>query len=242
MLGFLAPLVKPVLGAVASGVIGSVFDRKKQRDSVEYLEGKGLTPQEIAGSGAAGQATTGVGQVLGNQLNQLQSQKIEQDFAERERDKDRAVAIRAQDTSAQASVASAGISAAPAMGMLPYNQNYSEVQARLAAIQGLVAGDRNVREQLSSARNVLERFLAAPVGSGERATYANQLKAIALENAGNAVGNVLSRFNPFTGLGRGPSGRSGPGSAGGSSGASVNRRGMTTSQRIESKNYGHVID
>jgi len=124
MAGFLAPIIagigglftkgavttgaKAVLGGVASGLIGSAFDRKKQSDSYNYLEGKGLTPQEIAGSGAAGQGSSGVGQVLGNQFNQLQSQRIEQAFAERERDKDRALQIRAQDTGLRQSQISAG--------------------------------------------------------------------------------------------------------------------------------------
>jgi len=131
MFAALAPFVKPVLGAVASGVVGSYFDRKKQADSYSFLEGKGLTPQEIAGSGAAGQGQSGVGQVLGNQFNQLESQRIEQAFAERERDKDRALQMRAQDMGLQQSQISAGAQM--------YGAN---TQAQIAAGQLGLARDR----------------------------------------------------------------------------------------------------
>jgi len=238
---------KAVLGGVASGVLGNHFDAAKQRESYNFLDSRGLTPQEIAGSGAAGQGQSGVGQVLGNQFNALQSQRVQHAYEAAERDKDRAVAMRAQDTAAQATVTSAGISAAPAMEMLPFNQDLNRLQQALTSMQTMVGVDSNARQHLASARNVLEAYLASPTGSPQRAMYANQLKAIAIENAGGMLGDVLRMFNPARTLGSGTGASGAPSTLGRpspapSTGPSRNSRGLTPSQRIEGKNYGHVIE
>jgi len=123
-MGFFAPLVaglgslfkgkaiaagaKTVLGAVAGGKINSYFDSKKQRDSYDFMASKGLTPQEIAGSGAAGQGSTGVGNVLGNQAAELTRISRQQAYDEKQRNLDRQIALRGQDTQLATAKTSAG--------------------------------------------------------------------------------------------------------------------------------------
>jgi len=99
---------KSLLGSVAGGLVNRAFDNRKQSDSYDFLAGKGLTPQEIAGSGAAGQGSTGVGNVLGNQAAELTRIQRQQAYDEKQRNLDRAVALRSQDTSLQAARTSAG--------------------------------------------------------------------------------------------------------------------------------------
>jgi len=205
---------KAVLGGVASGFLGNAFDAAKQRESYNFLDSRGLTPQEIAGSGAAGQGQSGVAQVLGNQFNALQSQRVQHAYEAAERDKDRAVAMRAQDTAAQATVTSAGISAAPQMEMLPFNQELNRLQQQLTSMQTMTGVDANARQHLASARNVLEAYLSSPADSPQRAMYANQLKAIAIENAGGMLGDALRMFNPSRVLGRGAGPSSAPSTLG----------------------------
>jgi len=108
MLGFLGSLVKPVLGSIAGGFVNSFFSKKDQRDKYNYLDSKGLTPQEIAGSSGSAGASSGVGNVLGNQQAELTRIREQQAYDERQRNLDRAVAVRSQDTSLQAARTSAG--------------------------------------------------------------------------------------------------------------------------------------
>jgi len=243
--------VASILGAGIGARIDRDRDSNALRDKYNYLERKGLTPQEIAGSSFGASPSTTSANTLGNQAAEMVKLKAQQRYDEKQRVLDRAVAVRGQDVanenaqiSANASVASAGISAGPANAMLPYNQDLSRLQQQLTSMQTMVGVDQNSRQHLASARNVLESYLSAPVGSPQRETYANQLKAIAIENAGGMLGNALSLFNPsrVLGLGAGPSVRGSPTLGSPRSVPSRNRRGLTTSQRIEQKNYGHVID
>jgi len=107
-LPLLATFAKPVLGAIAGGAVNSYFQNKSQKDQYNFLEGKGLTPQEIAGSGGAGATSSSVGNVLGNQQAELTRIREQQRYDEKQRDLDRAVALRSQDTSLQAARTSAG--------------------------------------------------------------------------------------------------------------------------------------
>jgi len=249
--------IEGVASILGSG-IGSMMDRDRDsnalRDKYNYLKRQGLTPQEIAGSSFGANPSTTSANTLGNQAAEMAKLKAQQRYDEGQRELDRAVAVRGQDVananaqiSANASVASAGISAGPATAMLPFNQELSRLQQRLTAMQTMVGVDQNSRQHLASARNVLEAYLSAPVGSPQRDTYGNQLKAIAIENAGGMLGNALRMFNPTRVLGRGSgssssSGVSSPTLGSSRSGPSRNSRGLTPSQRIESKNYGHVVD
>jgi len=103
---------KALLGAVAGGAVNRFFDNRKQSDSYNFLASKGLTPQEIAGSGAAGQGSTNVGSVLGNQAAELERISRQQAYDEKQRNLDRAIAVRSQDMG----LASAQVSASPGLG------------------------------------------------------------------------------------------------------------------------------
>jgi len=118
-MSFIAPLlaagarffggpIKTLGGAIAGGAVNSFFERKSQSDKYDFLESKGLTPQEIAGSSGSAASSSGVGNVLGNQQAELTRIREQQRYDEKQRDLDRAVALRSQDTSLQAARTSAG--------------------------------------------------------------------------------------------------------------------------------------
>lgn len=108
-----------LIGAGASligGALGRKSDakreRNRQRDEYNFLADKGLTPQEIVGGGAGGISPQGTGEsTLGNQLNAVAAMTRQQDFQQAEREKDRALQMRAQDMG----LASARVSAAPGL-------------------------------------------------------------------------------------------------------------------------------
>jgi hypothetical protein len=117
----LAPTVLGAAGSYLGGRIDRHFDQKARSDEYEYLASKGLTPQEIVGGSIGGGRSSAAGVVLGNQANAMESQRRQQAHEQRQRDLDRAVAIRAQDTglaqtqiSASASLGSAALSAGAA--------------------------------------------------------------------------------------------------------------------------------
>jgi hypothetical protein len=113
-----------ILGTVASGLIGSAFAKKNAKagakidrgaakgmleDRFEVGAEQGLTPQEamgISSNTSTGAATS----TLGNQAAQIHKQIMDQRFAQSERDKDRAVQLRAQDMSLESAKTSAGAS------------------------------------------------------------------------------------------------------------------------------------
>jgi len=141
MFGFLASMAKPVLGALAGGAINSIFGRKDMRDKWSFMEGKGLTPQEIAGSSASAGASSGVGNVLGNQQAELTRLQRQQAYDEKQRNLDRAVAVRSQDMS----LASAEASAAPMHGRNAIDRNRLNLIDAPRAAQDLITSSPEFR-------------------------------------------------------------------------------------------------
>lgn len=130
---FLGPLLKGAGSAVLGGAIDRKFNQAALSDRYGYLEGKGLTPQEIAGSGFGASGGTNASQVLGNQSAQLEAQKRQLDVQQAERDKDRALQVRAQDmgllqtqTSAGATLGAARLNANTAANNLAFNRDVYE--------------------------------------------------------------------------------------------------------------------
>ena len=103
---------------------GAAIDRKSARDQLRdrwsFMEGKGLTNTEIAGSGAPGSsAVQGSQATLGNSAAQIAQQMAQRRYDAQQRDLDRQVDMRGQDAqiqssaiSAQGSIQSSSISAA----------------------------------------------------------------------------------------------------------------------------------
>jgi len=115
-------MVWQALGAaVLGGAVDNFFDRKSLNDQWSYMEGKGLTPQEIVGSASPGRGSS-ASSVLGNQAAAAAMQRKQQKFEAAERDKDRAIAMRGQDTQVQTAQLSSGAS-----------RYGSDVQAKIAA-------------------------------------------------------------------------------------------------------------
>jgi len=181
---------KAVLGSVAGGAINRHFNRAGQRDSFEYMESKGLTPQEIAGSGAAGQGSSGVGNVLGNQAAELERIRRQQQYDEKQRNMDRQIALRGQDmglkqtqTAANASITSSALSAGAS--------NYaSDQSADIARMNNALARDTYQNITLPAAlRNAVTQ---AP--AWERARIMAQM---GVDNMiGTAIGNKYG-LNPM---------------------------------------------
>jgi len=141
ILAALAPFIKPVLGAVAGGFVNSYFEKKSQRDKYGFLESKGLTPQEIAGSSGSSASSSGVGNVLGNQQAELTRIREQQAYDEKQRNLDRAVAVRSQDMN----LASAEASAAPMHGRNAIDRNRLDLIDVPQASQDLITSSPEFR-------------------------------------------------------------------------------------------------
>jgi len=144
-------LVKSVLGAG----IGSMIDRDRDsgalRDKYNYLERKGLTPQEIAGSSFGASPSTTSANTLGNQAAEMAKLKAQQRYDEKQRTADRAIAVRAQDVSTANTevAANANIqSSALAAGASRYSSDNSRA---VAEMNNALARDRFVNVELPDA-------------------------------------------------------------------------------------------
>jgi len=123
-----------VLGAKKGADINVDAQQKSMQNNWRFMERKGLTPQEIAGSGAAGGVSSSAGNTLGNQAGAFAQQALQHRQEVRERDKDRAVALRGQNLglqqtqlAANASVQSSGIAA----GASRYSSDNSRAVAEM---------------------------------------------------------------------------------------------------------------
>jgi len=133
-LGFGAGPVGGLVSTFVGGALDSYFANKNLSDKYSFLEGKGLTPQEIAGSGLSAQGGPGAGQVLGNQAAEQARQLRQQRYDEKQRNLDRAVALRGQDTSLQNTQIAAGAnvqSSAIAAGANRYSSDNSRAVAEM---------------------------------------------------------------------------------------------------------------
>lgn len=107
---FLGSLFRGGASAVLGGSIDRKFDQSARSDQYSFLADKGLTPQEIAGSGFGDGRGSQSGTILGNQLLAQQQAERQQAYDRAERAKDRAVAMRGQDASLASSQISANAS------------------------------------------------------------------------------------------------------------------------------------
>ena len=201
-MGFMAAFM-PALGKAAAGgavsflgsVLGGRQDRKRDQqalgDRYDFLESKGLTPQEIAGSGAASGGPSGAAaQVLGNSATKMAQLAEQQRYDQEQRELDRQVAIRGQDasiqntqTAANASIASSSLSA----GATRYS---SDNAVSIAEMNNALARDRFNNIDLPQALNRL--VTTAP--AWERARIMAQM---GVDNMiGTAIGNKYG-LNPM---------------------------------------------
>jgi len=135
-------LVKSILGAGIGARIDRDRDSGALRDKYNYLERKGLTPQEIAGSSFGANPSTTSANTLGNQAAEMAKLKAQQRYDEKQRTADRAIAVRAQDVStANTQVAAdANIrSSAMAAGASRYSSDNSRT---IAEMNNALARDR----------------------------------------------------------------------------------------------------
>lgn len=106
MAGLIAAGIAGVLGGGASSVIGGVLGnyfggRAKDRD-IRRLQGLGLTPQEIVGSGAGSGGPGGAGQTLGNIPDIMQARQQRYEAGQRDLDRQAQLAgVTIQSESAQ---------------------------------------------------------------------------------------------------------------------------------------------
>lgn len=107
--GPIASLALSAGSAYLGNRMDAARDRGALRDKYSFMEGKGLTPQEIAGSGFSANPSSGATSVLGNQAAQQAMAQRQMDFQQSERDKDRAIQMRAQDMGLRQSQISAGV-------------------------------------------------------------------------------------------------------------------------------------
>lgn len=96
-------------GSYVAGKLGNKLDRESSQAQYGFLESKGLTPQEIVGGSMPGQSGSG-GAVLGNNYSAQLLQAKQQSYDHLQRQLDRQVAMRGQDTSLQNARTSAGAS------------------------------------------------------------------------------------------------------------------------------------
>ena len=89
-------------GAKAGAAIDRQSARDQMSDRFDFFESKGATISEQLGMGHGGTAQ-GAAPTLGNSLGQVEMQQRQQAYEARERDKDRAVQMRAQDLGVQSS-------------------------------------------------------------------------------------------------------------------------------------------
>lgn len=114
----------PVSLAITAGAtyLGNKLEQKHvgniKDDDIARMQALGLTPTEIAGAGGIGAGAGSGGAVLGNSAGQRALQAAAQAHEVRERDKDRAVALKGQQTglaqtqiAAQASLGSSSMAA-----------------------------------------------------------------------------------------------------------------------------------
>lgn len=171
------------LGKLATGMYGTRrgdrMSRRRERDRMEYLEKKGLTPWEIAGQGSAGGAISSSGNTLGTgpatQLASQQEFQAEQAALERQNKKDIAeIAARAP-----------GREQDRKDFMLPYTMHLTRAQAQQAYNNGhkLLAEYQMVDTQHR------ERWEMKLAGMGPE----NILAALALFQSGLSAREVLSR-------------------------------------------------
>lgn len=155
-----------VVRSVGGALLGNALDRRRDsqalRDKYSYLEGKGLTPQEIAGSGFGASPSGGAANVLGNQSAQLESQRRQLEFQQSERDKDRAVQLRGQDmglaqsrVSAGAILGSAQLSASTAADRLSLDrERFDNVEMPAALRQSVTEAPEWKRMQILASMGV----------------------------------------------------------------------------------------
>lgn len=94
-------------GNYVAGKLGNKLDRESSQDQYGFLRSQGLTPQEIVGGSMPGQAGSS-GNVLGNNYSAQVLQAKQQSYDHLQRQLDRQVAMRGQDTSMQNARTSAG--------------------------------------------------------------------------------------------------------------------------------------
>jgi len=141
-----------VLGGIAGSFVGGSmdrhFDQKARSDHWDFMEDKGLTPQEIAGAGAAGSSRgSGASSVLGNQAAELARIRQQQQYDEKQRDIDRAVVMRGQDNSLQQTQIAANASMQSSRTSADASIFSAQTQERIA--QGRLALERDRFENIS---------------------------------------------------------------------------------------------
>lgn len=134
-----------IAGTVGATLLGNAIDRRKDQNSMadrwNYMDKQGLTPQEIAGSAAAGGiGSSGSAQILGNQMQAAQQQQTELDFLQGQKDLDRKLIERGQDmgllqtqTAAAATLGAARTSIEPALGRMDFQNALDQANALLAS-------------------------------------------------------------------------------------------------------------
>lgn len=105
--GAIASTLGTAAGDFIGRRIGASEDRRDARLDYEQQRDLGFTHSEIAGSGGA-VAGDSAQAIMGNQQTQFEAQRRAQQFEMQERDKDRAVSMRAQDLGLQSAQTSAG--------------------------------------------------------------------------------------------------------------------------------------
>ena len=131
-------------GAIAKGIgtfagnllgrrIGASEDRRNARLDYRQQRELGFTHSEIAGSGGAGAGETSQ-TIMGNQQTQFEAQRRAQEFEMMERDKDRAVSMRAQDMGLQSAQVSAGATLGAARTAYEASFHSANTQYDIAAL------------------------------------------------------------------------------------------------------------
>lgn len=106
--GPIASLALSAGSAYLGNKMDAARDRGALRDKYDFMESKGLTPQEIAGASFGANPSSSAANVLGNQAAQQAQLQRQLDFQQAERDKDRALQVRAQDMGLRQTQVSAG--------------------------------------------------------------------------------------------------------------------------------------
>jgi len=126
--------IASILGAGVGAEIDRNRDSNALRDKYNYLERKGLTPQEIAGSSFGANPSTTSANTLGNQAAEMAKLKAQQRYDEKQRTADRAIAVRAQDVSTANTQVAANAnvqSSALAAGASRYSSDSSRAVAEM---------------------------------------------------------------------------------------------------------------
>jgi len=187
---FAGSMVKGGIGSLLGSAINRHSDREGMRDRWSYMESKGLTPQEIAGSGAAGGGASSAGNTLGNQAAQQDAIAAQQAYDEEQRALDRAVQVRAQDVSARNTETAANASITSSSLSAGASRNAAATSERIAQMRNAL--DRGIYENVT-----LPDALRRSVTESPGWKRAQIMAGMGVDNmVGTAIGNKYG-LNPM---------------------------------------------